>query len=217
MWIFCSCCHTMGLSLPHRTLSSGTFISHRAELPKAQQAWGYVLQHLMGQLGATSQIFTKHQGNPKGNLSLSFEYSTQFEYSQLWEILPVVGTKEPNPKTIHKSRGPFLPSLTTVSSTVLHSHLPSGTCLFLSHAEMSLTAHRDGTKGHRPAQLTARHRTDPSSSIPSPHNPSWMISSLPTAQIPPGLVSRTDVHWFTAGRLFGRATTRSIIIFLNEN
>lgn len=110
---------------------------------------------------STSQIFIKHQGIPR---------NPRFEYSQLWEIFPVVGTKEPNPRTIHKSESvpgsQYFPlSKQQSGNSILHRHLPRGTCLFLSQAEVSLTAHRDGTKGHRAAQLTVRHRTHPSSAI----------------------------------------------------
>lgn len=184
-----------------KLLSPGTFISHSAEPPKAQQAWRYVLQDLVRHLAAQAKSLSSTQESQGKTHGLSSQsYGNYF----LWWA-----PKNPIPKQF-TNLSQIQAALTSLSQN--SEHLPCGTCLFLSQAEMPLTTHRDGTKGHK-AALQPGTGQIPTPQSPPSHSPNWMTSSLPTAQTPTGMVSRTDVHWFTAGRLFGSATTRSIIIF----
>lgn len=180
--------------------------SHSAELSKAQQAWRYVLKDLMRQLVAQAKSLSSTKESQGKIYGLSaHSYGNCF----LWWA-----PKNPVPKlftNLSEIQGAITWNLWTAAFCTVT--FPVGPPCFCHKLRCLWKQTEMEQRG--PNQCGAQSgtgQTPAPQSAPS-HNPSWMTSSLLPAQIPTGLVSRTDVHWFTAGRLFGRATTRSIIIF----
>lgn len=216
LWIFWPCCETMGLSLPPRPVTSEPNDLHHPgpataqSFPKHNRHQDICAEGPHVTACSTSQIFIKHQGIPRkdiwfefpamGIISCGGHQKTQSQnYSQIW--VTSSETLSPSLKTAIPEQQHFAQSPSTWA-------LPG----FVTSWDVSDNAEMEQRDQDQSSSQPGTGQIPAPKSTPS-HNPSSMTSSLLTAQIPAGLVSRTDVHWFTAGRVFGRAATRSIIIF----